>query len=157
AERGIDVESLHDNWKGDPKLGGLVGVSLCDFDRDGILDILITDTNGTWLYKGLPGGRFRDVTDEVGLPRDRASLAAFIDIDGDGWDDLILPPSIYRNDRGKRFINVSALCNLQLPLDAGGVAIADFDRDGRLDLYLTTTGVGKADSWLEGKSGKRQG
>ena len=71
------------------------GVYLCDFDRDGRLDMLVTDVNGIALYKGLPDGKFRDVTAEVGLPTRRqpgefSNVTAFMDIDGDGWDDLIL-------------------------------------------------------------------
>ena len=45
-----------------------VGVFLCDFDRDGIIDVLITDKNGYFLYKGLPDGKFKNVTKEMGLP-----------------------------------------------------------------------------------------
>src|SRR5262249_15819886 len=43
AERGIDITGLHDNWKLGPgqtrASGG--GVFLCDYDRDGIMDMLI--------------------------------------------------------------------------------------------------------------------
>src|SRR5262249_29269482 len=150
AERGFNVERLRDNWRETSELNTLCGVYLCDYDRDGILDMLITDSNGTWLYRGLPGGKFRDVTSEMGLfwaPRP-AHYAAFVDLDGDGWDDLIIGQSIYRNEQGKRFSDVTARCNLSLPPDASGIAIADFDRDGRLDLYITRIGTGKADTWI---------
>src|SRR5207237_1183954 len=86
AERGFNLGKLHNNWEGTGEPNTLCGVYLCDFDRDGILDVLVTDVNGTWLYKGLPGGKFRDVTDEMGLfwaPRP-AYFAAFVDLDGDG-------------------------------------------------------------------------
>jgi hypothetical protein len=48
----------HDKWKEiDPKkatpLGG--GVYVCDFNRDGIPDLLVTDLNRFALYQGLPG------------------------------------------------------------------------------------------------------
>jgi hypothetical protein len=159
AERGFNLGRLHNNWEEDGEPNTLCGVYLCDFDRDGILDVLITDVNGNWLYKGLPGGRFQDVTQEMGLfwaPRP-VFFAAWVDLDGDGWDDLILGPSVYRNDAGKGFTDVSTRTNLALPRDASGIAVADYDRDGRLDLYVTRTGAGKADTWIEGKSGKREG
>jgi hypothetical protein len=158
AERGFNVAKLYNNWE-EAEAKTICGVYLCDFDRDGILDVLVIDVNGTWLYKGLPGGKFRDVTQEMGLfwaPRP-AYFAAFVDLDGDGWEDLILDQAIYRNDRGKGFTDVTSRCGLKLPLDASGIAVADYDRDGLLDLYVTRTGTGKADSWLEGKSGKHEG
>src|SRR5262249_55794060 len=41
-ERGIDTGRLHDNWKSTSKYTITGGVYLCDFNRDGILDMLIT-------------------------------------------------------------------------------------------------------------------
>src|SRR5262249_19715556 len=136
---------------------------LCDYDRDGILDMLIIDITGYVLYHGRPGGKFEDVTLSMGLlgitPAQSGSklLAAFADLDGDGWEDLLLDDRLYRNDGGRGFVDVTARTNLHLPPDANGVAVADFDRDGRLDLYVTRPGQGKTDSWIEGRSGNTDG
>jgi hypothetical protein len=160
--RGLEVAALHDNWKAEKTIGATGGVYVCDFDRDGILDMLVVDVNGFWLYQGQKDGQFRDVTQQMGLPRwppadGWAVPAAFVDLDGDGWDDLILGRSVYRNEGGQRFTNVTGRCNLRLPKQTIGFAVADYDRDGRLDLYAVQNGDPKADSWLDGKSGKDDG
>ena len=67
AARGIDVASLHDNWTGDWLPAGTASIYVCDFDRDGLLDLLVCDINGYWLYQGLPDGRFQEVTTAIGL------------------------------------------------------------------------------------------
>jgi hypothetical protein len=157
AERGLDPNRWHDNWVAKTQIPATGGVYLCDFDRDGILDMLVTDVTGCVLYKGLPGGKFRNVTAQVGLPETPPTtplgrVAAFLDIDGDGWEDLILGDTIYRNDRGKKFVNMTSRCNLFLPENAIGLAVADYDRDGRVDLYVCCPGRPKVDSWLSGKS-----
>jgi hypothetical protein len=157
-ERGIDPRSFYDNWLAADRPPNHGGVFLCDFNRDGILDLLVTDTNGYFLYKGLPGGKFVDVTTEMGLPRVshegtlNAKVAAFVDLDGDGWEDLILGSRVYRNDAGKQFVDYTYRTNLHIASDAGGIALADYDRDGRVDLYVTRAGGAKKGSWLDGKS-----
>ncbi len=163
-ERGIDAQLLHDNWECDlaKRKGNTGNVLLCDFDRDGILDLLITDTDaGCFLYKGLPGGKFKDVTEQMGLPRrpqeGTSLVAAFVDLDGDGWEDLILDGRIYRNEQGRKFVDYTERCNLRLPGHVTGIAVADYDRDGLVDLYVTRAGKDKANSWLEGKSGDAHG
>jgi hypothetical protein len=156
VERGIDPGKFHDNWRPQTKLwSNTGGVYLCDFNRDGILDILVTDLDAVALYQGLPGGKFRDVTTEVGLPTGLPSPAAcaVVDLDGDGWEDIILGNQIYRNLEGKGFLDVTPICNLLLPQDSVGIAVADYNRDGLLDIYVTRPGERKKDSWLTGKSG----
>jgi hypothetical protein len=168
AQRGIDSRRFHDNWTRsdcapEPVSGG---VYLCDYDRDGILDLLITDVTGYALYKGQMGGKFEDVTTRVALlgilpPQAGPKLlAAFADLDGDGWEDLLLGDHIYHNEsgpNGRRFVDVTRRTNLRLPADATGIALADFDRDGLIDFYVTRPGKSRRDSWIEGKSGDADG
>jgi hypothetical protein len=158
ADHGIDTKGMHDNWTFKKKYGMTGGVYLCDFNRDGYLDLLITDVHRYALYQGTAGGKFEDVTKQVGLPTrpdhfsPLAVVGAFVDLDGDGWEDLILGGRVYRNDGGQRFVDVTDQTNLRLQDTSTGIAVADFDRDGRADLYVTRLGKAKGDSWLVGQT-----
>jgi hypothetical protein len=79
------------------------------------------------------------VTAEIG-----AQCAFAADIDGDGFDDLMICGSgpralkIYRNDKGKGFTDVAG--SLGLSKSHQDVVAADLDRDGKLDLVLVSDG-----------------
>ncbi|MCX7700312.1 MAG: FG-GAP-like repeat-containing protein [Gemmataceae bacterium] len=150
SSRGFSIEPLFDNWKMDAFRPATGGVFVTDYDRDGHLDVLITDLNGLFLYRGIGAGRFEEVTAAIGLPRRSAAYpAAWVDIDGDGWDDLVVGRAVWRNDQGRRFVNYTSRCRLNLPADALGIVVADYNRDGRLDLYVTRGGHPGSGSWLD--------
>jgi len=139
-QTGIQVARLQDNWKGisgqqTPTLTG--GVYLADYDGDRQIDCLLTDLRGLALYRGLGGGRFRNVTAAVGLPASHTDLqAVWADFDNDGDPDLILDRRIYRNAEGRRFEPLDpSTTGLELE-DNVGFAVADVDRDGLVDLYV---------------------
>src|SRR5262249_23934176 len=94
-----------------------------------------------------------------GLPRhpDGPPVAAWVDIDGDGWEDLILCGRVFRNEGGKRFADYTDRCNLRLPRGVTGVAVADYARDGKLALCVARSGRPGEGSWLQGKSGDSKG
>jgi hypothetical protein len=80
------------------------------------------------------------------------AAAAAGDYDGDGWLDLYVtnsnrgdPNFLYRNNRDGTFTDVAAAAGLAEVNDGGGVSMdaiwADFDNDGRLDLYLVRWGT----------------
>jgi hypothetical protein len=157
--RGFHVGRLYDNWRnlGMSPRSVSGGIYLCDYDRDGRIDVLITDLLGLMFYHGLEGGKFEDTTGQVGLPRRGPSPiasiapdAAFADLDGDGWEDLVLGGSIYRNLQGGKFELVPPdQSSLRLPGDNAALALADYDRDGRIDIYVARSNLTKANSWLE--------
>ena len=160
--RGLDTK-LYDGWTaGDPGPAGPVpnagGVYVCDFDRDGYLDVLVVDLLKVKLYRGGAGGTFADVTQAVGLPQvGSPRVACWADLDGDGWDDLLLNAQVFRNIAGTHFEDVTARVDLNLSANVSGIIPADFDRDGKLDLYLTRTNPPGNLSWLEGAGSGGQG
>ncbi len=71
---------------------------------------------------------FRDVSEAFGFAG--GSKAAFADYDGDGWVDVYAGGKLYRNDNGKRFIQVK-----DAGLSGGEGIWGDYDNDGRPDLF----------------------
>ena len=84
------------------------------------------------------------------LPETLGSGGAFFDADGDGWPDILLINSkdwtprgrkslsaLYRNNKNGTFTNITAGSGLDVEMYGMGVAIADYDNDGKDDVYIT--------------------
>lgn len=84
------------------------------------------------------------------LPETMGSGAAFADLDGDGWPEILLLnakdwmphgkrylSALYHNNRNGTFTDVTAGSGLDVEMYAMGVAVADYDNDGRPDVYIT--------------------
>ncbi|MGF1465957.1 MAG: CRTAC1 family protein [Sandaracinaceae bacterium] len=77
-----------------------------------------------------------------------AGGAAVGDVDGDGLFDLYLtaldqPGTLYRNLGDGTFMDITPKVDLdRVSVPTNGAAFADFDRDGRLDLYVTVIAPG---------------
>jgi hypothetical protein len=84
------------------------------------------------------------------LPETLGAGAAFIDVDGDGWQDIILInskdwaprgrrslPALYKNNKNGTFTNITTGSGLDVEMYGMGVAVADYDNDGKDDLYIT--------------------
>ncbi len=123
-------------------------VAAVDIDRDGDLDLYFSHVG--WmgrvpqdrLYKNDGKGQFTDATTEcLGAESGTTADARFADFDGDGDLDLVRvnlgPLEILTNDGQGRFTDVTKAALPEAISGPGlGVEIADFDRDGALDLYV---------------------
>jgi hypothetical protein len=145
---------------GQAGLLGMVGglnIQQTDYNNDGWVDIWIL--RGAWMGTGgrIPNsllrnngnGTFTDVTEEAKLLSFHPTqTSAWFDYDGDGWLDLFIgnesvepknpdPCELYHNNRDGTFTECAADCGLALTRFVKAVACADYDHDGRPDLYLS--------------------
>ena len=148
---------------GKPQAG--MGVSVADFDCDGNFDIVKTNFAGdtSSLYRNAGKGFFEDKTFQAGLGKVTRFLgwgASFVDIDNDGWADIVLCNGhvypevgesaaesgykqrkvVYRNLQNGRFEEISEGLGPGIleKVTGRGLAIGDFDNDGDLDLLVNS-------------------
>jgi Flp pilus assembly protein TadD len=121
------------------------GVSVGDADGDGLEDLYISQPAGlpNRLYRARGDGTFEDATERTGLGvLDDTTMSLFADVDNDGDEDLILATRsgllLFINDGHGRFSPVVDAFQVKRPLQGAltSMAMADYDRDGYLDLYL---------------------
>jgi uncharacterized protein YndB with AHSA1/START domain len=87
------------------------------------------------------------------LPETLGAGCAFFDADGDGWQDILLvngmnftpggrrtTAALYRNNHDGTFTDITAGSGLDVEMYGMGVAIGDYDNDGRDDVYITALG-----------------
>lgn len=132
-----------------------------------VVNIAATQTNrGVVADRSIPP--FTDVTGQAAvrfrhnsgafgrklLPETMGSGCAFVDVDGDGWQDILLVNSkhwpgrpgpksfttLYRNNRNGTFTDITRDAGLSIEIYGLGVAAADYDNDGDVDIYITALG-----------------
>ena len=130
--------------------------ALVDIDSDGDLDLFVGESSGALNFYRNEGTaaapRFELVSDEyLGIDVGRRSVPTFLDIEGDGDQDLVLGSEtggllFYRNDgtsREPRFVEAQAPFPGAERLPTFAVpAFADIDADGDLDLFVGGDGGG---------------
>jgi tetratricopeptide (TPR) repeat protein/peroxiredoxin len=121
------------------------GVSVGDIDDDGFDDLYICQPAGlpNRLYRNRGDGTFEDVTESSGLGvLENTACALFADIDNDGRQDLIVVrtsgPLLFLNQGGGKFRQRPGAFQFATPPQGTftGAALADYDRDGWLDIYF---------------------
>ncbi|MGA8029933.1 MAG: CRTAC1 family protein [Bryobacteraceae bacterium] len=121
------------------------GIAFIDYDNDGLLDLFVLSGEGgtNRMYHNEGNGRFRDVTDELGLRSSGwAQGVCAGDYDNDGFTDLFVTywgqNHLYRNLQGRRFEDVTGAAHLTQSRVRynTGCAFVDIDGDGRLDLFV---------------------
>lgn len=150
----------------DGKARAGMGIDAADFDNSGRAGLAVTNFEGEMvgLYRAHDGGHYLDVAMPagVGVPsRSRLGFGClFADVDLDGRLDLVVanghiddtvrllrgnaghaqPPQLFLNraDGGFRDVSAIAGAGFAQPRVGRGLAYGDFDRDGDVDLLMTT-------------------
>jgi hypothetical protein len=130
------------------------GIAFYDYDNDGWLDIFIVNGSrlegfpaGTeptsHLFRNNRDGTFTDVTAKAGLAHSGWGQGVCVgDYDNDGWDDLFVTyygkNVLYHNNGDGTFTDVSQKAGVAGKVTRWntGCAFVDYDRDGRLDLFV---------------------
>ena len=138
--------------------GGL-NIMQTDYDNDGWADVLVLrgawyEKNGHWplsLLHNNGNGTFTDVTEKAGLLRFHPTqTAVWFDYNGDGKLDLFVgnesrgadvnPSELFHNNGDGTFTEVARDCGLAFTEFVKGAVSADYNNDGRPDLFLSVMG-----------------
>lgn len=126
------------------------GVTTCDFNQDGLLDVLMIGNHvPSRLYLNQGNLQFKDITEQAGLLFDHwASGATFADVNGDKLQDIFIS-TVGKDDPNLLFIN-QGINELGIPtfkekaeeyglgakLISTQAAFFDYDKDNDLDLFI---------------------
>ena len=132
-------------------VGRAMGVGALDYDGDGRLDVFVSnDAMENFLLRNRGDGTFENTALLAGVAFGEAGDAAAAmavevgDYDGDGHFDILVPDMnlccLYRNLGGGMFNELAVRSGISAAMtrcDSWGGVLADFDLDGRPDVYVT--------------------
>jgi hypothetical protein len=121
---------------------------MADVDGDGLSDLyFVSQVGGNQLWRNLGGGKFQDITASAGVAvaGTVGVSASFADIDNDGDADLYVTTvrggnRMFENDGHGRFRDITTASGLNYVGHSSSAVFFDYNRDGRLDLFLVNVG-----------------
>jgi tetratricopeptide (TPR) repeat protein len=124
---------------------GNQGIAVGDVDNDGVDEVYVCQPGGlpNRFYKFDSAGQCHDITEQAGLSiLDDTTCALFVDLRNSGHQDLVLllanGPLLFRNQGDGTFREQPEAFQFKTRPQGSftGMAAADYDRDGRVDIYL---------------------
>jgi hypothetical protein len=143
-----EAQMFHHVQLPDARAGVSSGCAAIDFDNDGDLDLYVSNSSGlnNLLYRNEGNGAFAIVTSSVRgtITNDGGDSegAAWSDFDNDGFPDLFVAnynsqrDFLYRGIAGGTFLKITNSLAVTDRANGVGVAWADFDNDGNVDLFV---------------------
>lgn len=135
-----------------------MGAATADLDGDGVLEILVTHTDGLLVFAGSPTEGFRDRTEELGLTSDGwCTGVSAVDFNQDGLIDVHLSRMLDKDrlfmNTGSTFVDVSESSGLAARKNNSmGGLFTDLDGDTDLD-YIATQIDGETQVYLNQRDG----